>query len=474
MADEVSLRAPCWLSYATRFLRDATRRRPIGPPPFLYAADMLCSFLITMASLAPPQTPAEWVAQEMPRLVELYEELHENPELSFQEVESARRMVSQLEGAGFPSVTAAVGGTGVVGVLKNGEGPVVLVRADTDALPIEEKTGLAFASTKRVKDASGQDVAVMHACGHDMHMTVWSGTAAYLAAHRDQWSGTVVFVAQPAEERGAGAKAMLADGLFERFPKPDYCLALHVRGELPAGTIGSCSGYALGNVDSVDIKVRGKGGHGSTPHKTHDPIVLASRIVMGLQTIVSRELPPVEDGVVTVGSFHGGAKHNIIPDEVQLKITVRSYKPEIREILLEGIRRTALGEAVAAGFPEGLMPVVEVNELEFTPATYNSPQLVTRIDKRFRAVFGEDAVVPVEPVMGGEDFGRYGPAANCPSYIFWLGVSPQALWDASQKPGGAPCPAMHNSRFAPDAERSIQTGVTAMSEAVMELLPAKP
>jgi len=429
---------------------------------------------MTLASLATQQTPAEWVADEMPRLVELYQDLHANPELSFEEVETARRMVAQLKAAGVPDVTAKVGGTGVVGVLRNGEGPVVLVRTDTDALPLEEKTGLAYASSKRVKNEAGQDVSIMHACGHDMHMTVWSGTAAYLSAHKDQWSGTVVFIAQPAEERGAGARAMLADGLFERFPKPDFCLALHVKGELPAGTIGSCPGYALGNVDSVDVLVRGKGGHGSTPHKTHDPIVLASRIVMGLQTIVSREIPPVEDGVITVGSFHGGAKHNIIPDEVHLKITVRSYKPEIRKILLEGIRRTAQGEAAAAGFPDDLMPMVEISDLEFTPSTYNTPELVSRIDARFRAVLGENSVVPVEPVMGGEDFGRYGPAADCPSYIFWLGVSPQALWDASQQPSGTPCPGTHNSHFAPDAEHSIQTGVTAMSEAVMELLSAKP
>ena len=197
---------------------------------------------MTVAALAVPQTPAEWVAEDMPRLVALYEELHANPELSFGEVETARRMVAQLKRAGLPAVTAQIGGTGVVGVLENGDGPVVLVRADIDALPVEEKTGLAYASTKRVTDASGQDVPVMHACGHDMHMTVWSGAAAYLAKHRDQWSGTVVFIAQPAEELGAGAAAMLADGLFERFPKPDYCLALHVKGELPAGTIGSCSG----------------------------------------------------------------------------------------------------------------------------------------------------------------------------------------------------------------------------------------
>lgn len=430
----------------------------------------LTSLWLSLSALPVLQEPDPWVEQELPRLQALYEELHADPELSFHEVQTAKRMVAQLKGAGF-TVTAEVGGTGVVGVLENGAGPVVLVRADMDALPVEERTGLSYASSKRVDDGSGQEVPVMHACGHDIHMTVWSGTAAYLAEHRDRWSGTLVMIAQPAEERGAGARAMLADGLLERFPKPDFCLALHVKGELPVGTVGSCPGYALGNVDSVDILVHGKGGHGSTPHLTHDPVVLASRIVVGLQTVVSRTLPPVEDGVITVGSIHGGAKHNIIPDEVNLKITVRSYKPEIRDLLLDGIRRTAMGEAKAAGFPEELWPEVTVRELEITPATYNDPELVERIDRSFRSVLGEDAVVPVPPVMGGEDFGRYGPAAGCPSYIFWLGVSPRALWEASQVEGGEPCPGMHNSNFAPEPTASIRTGVVAMTAAVMDLMP---
>lgn len=447
--------------------------------------------LLLTAALSPPcaaliveQEPVEgqemaagtpvhrWEAKEAQRLEELYRHLHANPELSFHEVETAKTMAEQLRGAGF-QVTEQVGGTGVVGVLENGPGKTILVRADMDALPVPERTGLDYASKVRTTDDAGLDVPVMHACGHDMHMTVWAGTAAYLAAHPELWSGTLVFIAQPAEERGAGAKAMLDDGLLQRFPKPDYCLALHVDGKLPVGTIGSCPGYALGNVDSVDIRIPGKGGHGSTPHVTHDPIVLASRIVMGLQTIVSREVPPVEDAVVTVGSFHGGAKHNIIPDVAELKITVRSYKPEIRRLVLDAIARTARGEAVAAGFPEDLMPVVTVSEQEFTPATYNDPEFVARIDARFRQALGADAVVPVPAIMGGEDFGRYGPAAECPSYIFWLGVAAVDRWQAAQD-GGPALPGTHNSSFAPESRGSIRTGVTAMTEAVLELLPPSP
>lgn len=429
----------------------------------------LLGWLLCVAPTAAQESSHSWEPAELERLQKLYRHLHANPELSFHEVETAKTMATQLTAAGF-TVTTDVGGTGVVGVMKNGAGPTVLVRADMDALPVPERTGLPYASKVTTADDDGIEVPVMHACGHDMHMTVWAGTAAYLASHREAWSGTLVFLAQPAEERGAGAKAMLDDGLLERFPKPDFCLALHVDGKLAVGTIGSCPGYALGNVDSVDIKVPGKGGHGSTPHVTHDPIVLASRIVMGLQTIVSREVPPVEDAVVTVGSFHGGAKHNIIPDLAELKITVRSYKPEIRSLVLDAIKRTALGEAQAAGFPEDLMPIVTVSEREFTPATYNNPEFVARIDARFRKVLGEDAVVPVPAIMGGEDFGRYGPAAGCPSYIFWLGVAPKDKWQAAQD-GGAPLPGTHNSAFAPEPEGSIRTGVTAMTEAVLELLP---
>jgi hippurate hydrolase len=404
-----------------------------------------------------------------PALLESYKHLHRNPELSFHEEKTAKLMAQQLKRLGF-GVTENIGGTGVVGVLENGKGPVVLVRTDTDALPLEERTGLEYASTVKVKDKHGAEVHVMHACGHDIHMSVWSGTAQYLATHRELWQGTLVFIAQPAEERGAGARAMLADGLFEKFPKPDYALALHVSGSLPVGKIGSCSGYALANVDSVDILVRGRGGHGSTPHKTHDPVVLAARIVVDLQNIVSREISAQEAAVVTVGAIQGGTKHNIIPDEVHLQITVRSYKPDVRAALLDAIERTAIHEARAAGFPDSLAPIVTVSEAEFTPSTYNNPDFVERIDKVFTRNLGPQAVVKVPPVMGGEDFGRYGPAAGCPSYIFWLGVTEPGLWGAASQPGGPPMPSIHNSAFAPEPVGSLRTGVIAMASAVLELM----
>lgn len=437
----------------------------------LLAAGVFFTTQLT-AQQATQDSVASWVVANGPEMVEGYKYLHRHPELSFHEVESAKLMASHLQELGF-EVTQNVGGTGVVGVLKNGDGPVVLVRTDTDALPLEERTGLDYASKVKVKDEHGAEVNVMHACGHDVHMTVWTGTSAYLATHLDEWSGTLVFIAQPAEERGAGAKAMLKDGLFEKFPKPNYALALHVTGALPVGKIGSCSGYALANVDSVDILVRGRGGHGSTPHKTHDPVVLAARIVVDLQNIVSREIDAQEAAVITVGSIQGGTKHNIIPDEARLQITVRSYKPSVREALLKAIRRTALHEARAAGFPDSLSPIITVREEEFTPATFNDPALVKRIDKVFSDKLGADTVVTVPPVMGGEDFGRYGPAANCPSYIFWLGVTEASLWKAAKHAGGPPMPSTHNSSFAPEPVGSLRTGVIAMTSAVLELMPPK-
>ncbi|MHC4838224.1 MAG: amidohydrolase [Planctomycetota bacterium] len=415
----------------------------------------------------PPSLTAFLDAEEE-RFIALYKTLHAEPELSFQEEKTAARLGDHLESLGF-TVTRAVGGHGVVGVLENGEGPTVLVRADMDALPLTEKTGLAYASRAVGLSDDGKEVPVMHACGHDMHMATWAGTAAYLAGHRELWSGTMVFIGQPAEERGAGAKAMLAEGLFERFPRPDACLALHVKGELPAGSVGLCSGYTLGNVDSVDVLVRGQGGHGSTPHLTKDPVVLAARIVVALQTLVSREVPPLDDAVVTVGSIHGGLKHNIIPDEVKMQLTVRSYKPEVRRLLLEGIARTARGEAISAGFPEELHPVTTVHEDEFTPATWNDPATVARMEQVFTRLLGEDQVFEVLPVMGGEDFGRYGPAADAPSMIYWLGTSKRADWEAAQA-GGPPTASTHQSHFAPDPGPSWRTGVATMSTAALTLL----
>ncbi|HMO75520.1 MAG TPA: amidohydrolase, partial [Sphingopyxis sp.] len=300
---------------------------------------------------AAAQTIGAEVQKDLPSLMKIYDDLHANPELSFMEVRSAAILAAEARKLGF-KVTEKVGGTGIVAVMENGPGPVVMLRADMDGLPVTEQTGLPGASKVRVTTAEGVETGVMHACGHDTHMTAWVGVARRLAANRDKWSGTLVMIGQPAEERGAGARMMLEDGLYTRFPKPQYALAFHDAAQFPAGQIGYTPGYALANVDSVDILVKGVGGHGAYPQTTKDPIVLASRIVGALQTLVSREVSPLDSAVVTVGSFHAGAKHNIISDEARLQLTVRSYTDEVRDHLLSGIARIAKGEAIAAGIPE--------------------------------------------------------------------------------------------------------------------------
>ncbi len=429
--------------------------------------------LLTLLPQAEAQAPAGdraagWLAGVRAELQELYQDLHAHPELAFHEERTASRMARILEEAGF-AVTTGVGGHGVVGVLRNGEGSVVLVRTDMDALPIVERTGLPFASTVRTTAESGE-VGVMHACGHDLHMTVWAGTARFLAGHRELWQGTLLFVAQPAEERGAGARAMLEDGLYERFARPDWCLALHVDPYRPAGVVSYSKGPAFANVDSVDILVRGKGGHGSAPHTTRDPVVLAARIVLGLQTLVSRELDPQEPGVVTVGSIHGGTRHNIIPDEVRLQLTVRSYTEAARRLLLDGIRRTARYEALAAGMTEEQLPEVVVREDEHTPAAFNDPVLVERVNAAMVRILGAERVQERPPVMGGEDFGRYAPAAGCPGYMFWLGTADPEAWQAARGREQELLPGLHTATYAPRADLATTTGVRAMAGAVLELL----
>jgi hippurate hydrolase len=403
-----------------------------------------------------------------PDLDRLYKHLHSNPELSFQEEKTAARIAAELKNLGF-DVTQNVGGHGLVGVLKNGEGPTVLVRTDLDALPVEEKTGVEYASKVITKDDQGNDVPVMHACGHDVHMTVFVGTARLLVQLKDQWRGTLVMIGQPAEERGAGARAMIADGLFTRFPRPDYALALHVSASLPAGTVGYRPGYALANVDAVDITIRGAGGHGAYPHTTKDPVVMAAQTVLALQTIVSREIAPIEPAVVTVGSIHGGTKHNIIPDEVRLQLTLRSYSDEVRNHTIAAIRRITRGIAMAAGVPEDRMPIVTVQD-EYTPATYNDPKLTERIASVFRNVLGDKNVIESDPVMGGEDFGRYGRVEpRIPISLFWLGsVDPKRVEESQRL--GKPLPSLHSSLFAPVPEPTIKTGVKAMTAAVLELM----
>ncbi|MBU0557028.1 MAG: amidohydrolase [Alphaproteobacteria bacterium] len=404
----------------------------------------------------------------LPELLEVYRDLHAHPELSFQEVRTAATLAARMRALGF-AVTEGVGQTGVVAVLENGPGPVLMIRADMDALPLEEKTGLPYASKVLATTRDGIESPVMHACGHDTHMTAWTGAAQALVAMRDRWSGTLVMILQPAEEIGLGAKAMLDDGLFTRFPKPSHVIAFHDSAELPAGTIGYTPGWMLANVDSVDLIVRGQGGHGAYPHKTKDPIVIAARIVTSLQTLVSRECDPQDAAVVTVGSFVAGAKHNIIPDEAKLLITVRSYSDETRAALLAGIERIARGEAMAAGVPEDRMPVMTV-EQDYTPATYNTPQFSDHVAGVLAAHFGADRVRQVPSVMGGEDFGQYYRADNSiESLIFWVGgVDPDKV--AAAQRGEVKLPSLHSPHWAPDPVAVIGTAAKAMTATALDIL----
>jgi hippurate hydrolase len=406
--------------------------------------------------------------QDYPRLFELYKHLHTHPELSLHEEKTGQRVADELKEAGF-DVTSRVGGHGVVGVFRNGRGPTILVRTDLDALPVKEQTGLPYASNVRTTDDNGAEVDVMHACGHDIHMTVWVGAARALVSLKDRWQGTLVMLGQPAEERDSGARKMLADGLYSRFPKPDYCLALHVKADLAAGSLGYIDGYAMANVDSVDLTIRGVGGHGAWPHKTKDPIVLAAETVLALQTIVSREIAPGEPAVVTVGSIHGGTKHNIIPDEVKLQLTLRSYTDDVRAQTIAAIKRITRGLAEAAGLPEDRMPIVALKDKEFTPAMYNDPPLTLRVAGVLKNWFGEKPVQQVKPVMGGEDFSEYGRTQDkIPICLFWLGAAKPELVQESEKTGKT-LPSLHSSQFAPLPEPTIKTGVVAMTAAVLEL-----
>lgn len=405
---------------------------------------------------------------ELPSLADLYQELHASPELSLHEVETAARIARELRAAGF-EVTEKVGGNGLVGVLKNGEGPVILVRTDLDALPVKEQTGAPYASTKVVKDDLGREVSVMHACGHDIHMTSFVGTARLLARLKPQWRGTLVMIGQHAEERVLGARLMLRAGLFSKFPRPDKAVALHCASDIPHGTIGIVEGYALANVDSVEIVVKGVGGHGSMPHLTKDPIVLASQIVLALQTIVSREVRPGDPAVVTVGSIHGGTKSNIISDEVRLQLTLRSYKTETRRRLIESIRRIVKAQAESAGMPAEKMPEVIVSD-DQAPALYNQPALCAEVRRHCEAELGESNVLTREPVMGAEDFAEYGlTKEKVPLCMFWLGTqSPEAVEEARAK--GTTLPSLHSPYFKPVPEPTITTGVRAMTATVLGLL----
>lgn len=407
-------------------------------------------------------------AKELPSLVALYKDLHAHPELSLHEEETAAHLARELRAAGL-EVSENVGAHGIVGVLKNGNGPVIMVRTELDALPVKEQTGVPYASTVMTKDDVGADVPVMHACGHDVHMASFVGTARVLSQLRDQWRGTLVMIGQPAEERIAGARLMLRAGLFAKFPKPDKVLALHCAHDLAVGSVGVVEGYALANVDSMDILVRGVGSHGSMPYLGKDPIVLASQIVLALQTIVSREVKPGDPAVVTVGTIHGGTKRNIIPDEVRLQLTLRSYKAETREKLIASVKRIVQALAEAADMPADKMPVVTVTD-ESASAVYNHPEFTGQVRKAMEAALGSDHVITREPVMGAEDFSEYGQTREkVPICMFWLGTqAPETIADAKAK--GVTLPSLHSPFFKPIPEPSIETGVKAICSAVLVLM----
>ncbi len=408
------------------------------------------------------------VKEQLPSLVEFYHDLHAHPELSLRESKTAKKLSDEMQRLGF-EVTQGVGGTGIVATLRNGEGPTILIRTDMDALPITERTGLEYASTLTDVTDAGQESGLMHACGHDMHMTVWTGTARTLVEMKDQWSGTLMMIGQPAEEIGAGAKAMIEDGLYQRFGVPDYGIALHCAASLEAGKISFAKGYAMANVNSAKLTVYGQGGHGAYPHATIDPAVLTSMIVMDLQTIVSRNVKPTDAAVVTVGSIHGGTAGNIIGDKMELQLTLRSYKEEVRTMLIRRIEEIANGNAAAMGLPEELYPKLEVKPI-MTPAVYNEPTMIDLLQPTWVEILGGENVIESESVMGGEDFGRYGlTEEDVPITMFWLGTveqdRKQAVADAGEK-----LPGLHSPFYYPDPEKTIETGVTAMSRAVLELM----
>jgi amidohydrolase len=431
----------------------------------------LCLFF-TISSLAQPAVKKDGVGKildaEYSSLEQLYKNLHEHPELALQEKETSKIIAGELKKLNF-DVYENIGGYGLAGVLKNGTGPTVLIRADMDALPIEEKTGLAFASKAKGTNAAGNEVSVMHACGHDLHMSVFIGTARVLTQLRKQWKGTLVLVAQPAEEVGFGADMMLKDGLYDKIPYPDYALALHNNATLPSGTIGYNVKNFMASVDMMNITVFGKGGHGAAPHQTVDPIVLSAQMIQAFQLIVSREINPLEPAVITVGSIHGGTVHNIIPDEVKLQLTLRSYSPEVREQIKTSINNKAKYLALQAGLPPEKAPAITIND-GLVPATINDEKLVRQLIPVFESAIGGKNVIEVPPSMIGEDFSRFAThKKKSPLCMFWLGTaSPEKIKIAQDT--GVPLPSLHTSMYAPDLEPSMKTGILSMTAAAMSLL----
>jgi hippurate hydrolase len=444
-------------------------------PKTLFALILLCGFF-SASSDAQGQSLDALIDRDLASLVTIYKTLHAAPELSHHEEKTAAFFATQLRSLGY-TVTEHVGkyenpewtSYGVVAVLKNGAGPTVLLRTELDALPVDEKTGLPYASKVKVKNDAGQDVSVMHACGHDIHITNMLGTAKILSELKDQWRGTLVLIGQPAEEVVDGARAIMRDGLYDRFPKPDYVIALHDSADLEAGKVGYTPGFAMASATSVDIKIRGIGGHGARPEATRDPIVVAAQVIMALQTIVSREDSPLDPVVVTVGSIHGGTKHNIIPDEVDLQLTVRAYKEEVRKRVLASIERITKGIAIAAGIPDDRSPIIKVSDTQMSSATYNEPQLTERLAGIFTKALGPENVVKLQPVMMSEDFGYLSLDQKIPAMLFTLGAVDPAKVKQS-KETGTQLPSLHSALFQPLPEPTLRTGIKAMTAAVLDLM----
>ena len=438
---------------------------------------LILSIFASRFALAQEMTVEKTAVSELPSLLAIYKDLHSHPELSWHEEKTSAFVAKELRATGC-EVTENFGkydnpnlkSYGVIGIMKNGTGPTVLVRTDMDALPVHEETALPYASNVVTKNDEGKDVPVGHMCGHDAHMSAFIGTARALQRLKDQWAGTIMFVAQPAEETGNGARALLKGGLYNRFGKPDFALGFHDKADLQTGHIGITPGYTYANVDSVDVTVRGIGGHGAYPHKTKDPVVLAAEMINAWQTIASRENNPLDPIVVTVGSIHGGTKHNIIPDEVKMQLTVRTYKSDVRDRVLKAIDEIAKGIANAGGVPVDRAPIVNVLNNQFTPATYNNPDLTKRLVAVWKNVLGADNVEIVDPTMGGEDFSEYSlPDHSIPAVDFHIGaVDPEKI--VQFKKEGKELPSLHSSKFAPVPEPTIRVGIIGMTSAVLELM----
>ncbi|MGY6523280.1 MAG: amidohydrolase [Mongoliitalea sp.] len=420
------------------------------------------------SSTVKSQTIDSFIDGIYPSLDILYKELHQNPELSLQEKETSARMAQELRALGY-EVTEGIGGYGVIGVLKNGVGPTLLIRTDMDALPMEEKTGLPYASTKKGIGNDGKETFITHSCGHDIHMSVFIGTAKTMMEYRGSWRGTLLMVAQPAEENGMGAWNMLNDGLYERFPQPDFAIALHDDPFLPAGKIGYKTGALMAGVDMMNVTVYGEGAHGAAPHTGIDPIVLSAQMIQAYQTIVSRRIAPTEPAVVTVGSIHGGTIHNIIPDKVEMQLTLRSYSPSVREEMVSSIKRISENIARSAGLSDDKMPTYWIRE-PHTPALINDVDLTNQMVQVFQTNLGVENVVEVQAQMIGEDFSRYGLAERkIPISMFYLGANDPAFLEKAIKEG-LEIPGLHSPYFAPIPEPTIKTGVKAMSLAAMDIL----